>query len=142
MALPQPDLNFWAVLVAALCNMVLGFSWYGFLFGKAWMKEMGIDKLSKKETATMKEKDKKSMWMAAGAALLTTYVMSHFVDYLEAATVSEGLQLGFWLWLGFVAPIMLGIVLWEGKSWKLYAINVSYWLVVLLIMGSILAVWQ
>lgn len=142
MALPTPDINYFAVLLAAVSNMVLGFVWYGHLFMKAWTKEMGIDKLSRKEVSAMKEKGRKSMWMASCAALLTAFVFAHFVDYMQATTVMAGLELGFWLWLGFIAPIMLGIVLWENKSWKLYAINAGYWLTVLLIMGAILAVWQ
>jgi hypothetical protein len=34
--------NYFAVLVAAGANMGIGFLWYGPVFGKAWMHEMGI----------------------------------------------------------------------------------------------------
>ena len=138
----EVSVNYWAVLVAAIANMVLGFVWYGPVFGKIWMQTCGFDKLSKKELSAMKEKGKKSMWIAAAGALVIGYVMSHFVDYVGATTVVAGMQLGFWLWLGFIAPITIGMVLWEGKPWKLYFIIAGYWLVSMLVMGSILALWQ
>ena len=34
-------INYLAVLAAAVSNMVLGFLWYGPLFGKTWSKLMG-----------------------------------------------------------------------------------------------------
>lgn len=48
---------------------------------------------------------------------------------------------GFWNWLGFVAPVTLGAVLWEGKHWKLWFLNNGYYLVTLLLMGAVLALW-
>ncbi|MBI3341870.1 DUF1761 domain-containing protein, partial [Candidatus Curtissbacteria bacterium] len=35
------QINYMAVVAAAVVNMVLGFLWYGPLFGKPWMKMMG-----------------------------------------------------------------------------------------------------
>ena len=52
-----------------------------------------------------------------------------------------GMQAGFWVWLGFIATTMIGIVLWEIKPVKLYLLIVAYYLISLLVMGSILALW-
>jgi hypothetical protein len=41
-------------------------------------------------------------------------------------------------WLGFIATTSLGMVLWEGKSWKLYAINIGYYFVTFIIGGLFL----
>lgn len=51
-------------------------------------------------------------------------------------------MVGFWNWLGFVAPVTLGGVLWEGKPWKLWGLNNGYQLLSLLVMGVILALWR
>lgn len=51
------------------------------------------------------------------------------------------MQAGFWAWLGFVATIMLGMTLWEGKPFRLYLLNAGYQLLNLLVMGAILAAW-
>src|SRR3989338_618967 len=136
----QPVINYLAVFVAAIASMVLGFLWFGPLFGKQWTSLMGFDKKK------MEEMKKKGMppqtWalMIIGT-LVTSYVLAHFVDYLDATTFAGALQAGFWIWLGFFASVMLGMVLWEGKPWKLYYLVVAYNLVNLLVMASILALW-
>ena len=45
------------------------------------------------------------------------------------------------MWLGFIAPVTLGSVLWEMKSWKLWILNNAYYLVVLVVMGLIFTLW-
>ena len=96
---------------------------------------------SQKELPKMKAKAKKSYAINFIATLVMVYVLAHFVDYAGATTIAGGVQAAFWVWLGFVATVQLGSVLWESKPWQLYFINVSYHLVTLLIMGVILAVW-
>lgn len=136
-------INYLAVLAAAIANMALGFLWYGLLFNKPWVTLMGW---TPEETETAKAKGKRSYALAALGSLVMAYVLAHSLvfatAYLHAEGVSAGLTAGFWNWLGFVAPVTLGIVLWEGKPWKLWLLNTSYWLVSLLIMGVILALWR
>ncbi len=67
-------------------------------------------------------------------------VVIHECADSQATTAMEGMMVGFWAWLGFVATIMLGKVIWEMTPVKLYGINVAYYLVSLLLMGAILAV--
>lgn len=134
------DLNLWTVLVAGLVQMVLGALWYSpAFFGKMWMHYMGL-------TAEHMEKHKKDMWSKYAlnflAALLMSYILAHFVYYTESRTFSDGMQTGFWLWLGFIATTFLGSLLWEMKKVQLYYINVGYYLVTLLLTGGLLAVWQ
>ena len=137
--LQQVDVNYLAVLAAAIASMIVGFIWYGPLFGKMWMQSMKMD--NKK----MQEAKKKGMGKTYILAFLTTlimsYVLAHFVDYVEAKTVMDGIILGFWLWIGFLATTQIGSVLWEGKPVKLYLINTLHYLVALAVMAAILAVW-
>ncbi|MCR4312064.1 MAG: DUF1761 domain-containing protein [Candidatus Uhrbacteria bacterium] len=74
--------------------------------------------------------------------LIMAYVLAHFIEYAGASTAKEGAEGGFWSWLGFIAPVTLGTVLWGGKSWKLWAINNGHYLVALLVMGAIIAGWK
>ncbi len=133
-------LNYGAIVVAALFHMVLGWAWYSVLFGKAWMKLMKID-VKKVEKAQKKGMGKSYMIMSV-AALLMSYILAHFIKYTGSVTAIEGLQAGFWLWLGFIATVMVNSVLWEERPWKLYLLNVVYYLVSLLGMGVILASWR
>ena len=138
-----PPVNLLAVLVAALASMVLGFLWYGPLFGKPWMALMGFSKDSM-------DKDKaKGMTMnyvlMAVGSLVMAYVLSHVTSfamaYMQVSGYMAGLSSGFWTWLGFIAPVAMGAQLWEGKPWKLYPITAGYYLVSLMVMGAILASW-
>lgn len=136
--------NYLAVFVVAILSMVIGALWYGPLFGKQWMKEMGWSK----------EKIGKKMGGGAGmsyvamfiGALFMSYILAHaqiFASaYLKVTGVPSGLMTGFFNWLGFVAPVTLSSVLWEGKSKKLWLLNNGYYIVTLLAMGTLLAIWK
>jgi hypothetical protein len=39
----EMHINWVAILVAVVANVILGFIWYTPLFGKAWAKELGFD---------------------------------------------------------------------------------------------------
>ncbi len=139
--------NYLAVLASAVFMMVLGGLWYGPLFGKKWIALMGFDQ---QKVADMQAQGMGAMWksyalMALGA-LIMSYVLAHGLifgnAYLGTSGVSGGLQGAFWYWLGFVVPVSMGSVLWEGKSWTLWTINAGYYLVGMLIIGSILSVWM
>lgn len=137
-------INYGAVVVAALANVVLGFLWYGPLFGKTWIRMMGFTRESM-EAAKARGMGKSYLLMTIGA-LVMSYVMAHSVEfgssYLNMTGAWAGAQAGFWNWLGFIAPITLGTVLWEGKPWKLWVLNAGYYLVALLVMGAILGIWK
>ena len=137
--LPQASINYLAVLAAAVVSIILGFLWYGPLFGKQWMQLMGITNKQMKE-AGQKGMSKTYSIMVV-STLLTSYILAHFVDYMQASSMIDGIMLGFWIWLGFIATVQIGSVLWEQKPVKLYFINTLHTLVNLAVMGAILAVW-
>ncbi len=142
MALP---INLLAVLVSAVVAFVLGMLWFGPLFGKVWTKELGFTMPSKEEMKKMQGAMMKSYALVFLGAIVMAFVLAHNVlfgsAYLSMDGIASGLQAGFWNWLGFVAVPLMGSVLWEGRSWKFYGITAGYYLVDLLIMGSILASW-
>ena len=135
----QPDINYLAVLVSAIAAMVIGALWYSpLLFGKKWMELMGVK--PDMNNPEMKKKAQRGYVIMFLAVLLMAYVLAHFVDYAGATDWMGGLQLGFWVWLGFNAPVMIGSVLWENKPFSLYLINTGYYLVSFVVMAVILAV--
>ena len=137
------QVNYFAVLVAAISSMVVGFVWYGVLFKKKWMELMGYTSDS---MSGMKMTANKAYAIQFVASLIMAYVLSRSITfasaYLNMAGDSAGLMVGFWSWLGFIVPVSLGIVLWENKSWSLWLINASNYLVSLLVMGCILGWWM
>lgn len=121
------EINLLAVLLAAVASMVVGFAWYSpMLFGKPWMKLMGI------KSADMKSAQKKMMPMYGLSflgALLMAFVLSQFGATLMTA---------FWAWVGFVMPVQMTDVIFGSKKWMLFAINTGYQLTSLIVMGVVL----
>lgn len=121
------EVTLFPIIGAGIFAMVLGFVWYHpKVFGGAWVRLAGI-------TPESVERGKKRMPVMAGigilASMLAAYVMNYFGVAWGVNDIIGAVELGFWCWFGFVAPTMLGIVLWEQKSFSLYLINALYWLV-------------
>jgi hypothetical protein len=89
----------------------------------------------------MKLSPKQAMGIGFIAALVMAYVLAHFVKYAAATTIADSSMLAFWLWLGFLMPLTLGSFIWEGKPFKLFVLNAAHWLIGLIIMAAILALW-
>ena len=134
------SINYVAVVIAAVASTVIGTAWYSMLFGKMWMHAMGITK------ERMEGMKKHGMGKLYGinfvATLVMAYVLAHFVAVWNTVDMSGAIQLAFWTWLGFIATVMVGSILWENKPVKLYYINVSFQLVSLSAMAIILTLWK
>ena len=109
------------------------------LFGNTWMKLVGI---KPSDVAKGKKEMPKSAVLGLLAALVMTFILAQVIGFMGARTLVDGLLAGFWMWLGFIVTVLAGLVLWEGKPFKLYAINVGYYLVALLISSAILTFWK
>lgn len=144
-----------AIAASVVSNMVLGFLWYGPLFGKAWAKEMGMDMSNKPPAKEMY----KAMGLMAIGAFLIAYCLAYNVEAwrsvmgaslaagqmpgMQASQIPMVLAINSALWttIGYFVPVILNQVAFEGKSWKLFFINAGYYLVALAIMSSIMAYW-
>jgi hypothetical protein len=137
--------NYLVVFAAAVSNMVVGFLWYGPLLGKKWAALMGWGSMSAEQVAAKKKMATSSYAISFVGALVMAYVLAHvifFANVYATGGLHSGLASGFIMWLGFVAPVTIGSVVWDGKPWMLWAINSGYYLAALLVMGAILGYWQ
>ncbi len=138
-------INWWAILVTTLISFILGFLWFGPIFGKAWMKTLGLT-MPETITPEMKKGMIKGYIIVAIGALIMNFVLLHNltfgIQYLGFGGIAAGLQGAFWNWLGFVAPATIGSYLWESRPFKHWVITAGYYLVALLINGMILASWM
>lgn len=138
--MPIAVINYLAVLVAAASSMVIGFVWYHpAVFGKQWMKAMGKSESQLKKEAASKPYMYPAMFVAS---LVMSYVLAHIVFYTESVTFMDGALAGFWAWLGFVVTTAFTDVLFENKSQQLYMLKIGFYLVTMVVMGGILAMWM
>ncbi len=137
MSIASFSVNTIGVLAAAVASFIIGMFWYSpKVFGETWAK------LSKIKMNGKKKGMAKMMILNLIGTIITAYIFAIIVRMATAVTILDGVQLGIIIWLGFfISTTLLNSVLWEGKSWKLYALNGAYWLVNLIVMGIILSLW-
>jgi hypothetical protein len=132
------SLNFWAILVSGLFLWFLGAVWYSPpVFAKSWMAMLGIKKGESNKNSLLA-----GMISSSIGDLILAFALAHFVFWSGADSFGWGALIGFIVWLGFFAAPNFPQGLYENRPFKLFAINNGYWLVGLLIVGGILAIWR
>lgn len=137
-------INYLAVLVCGIVAMVVGFVWYGPLFGKAWMQIMGAENMTSEQKETMKS----NMWAMYALqfvlSLLTAGVLAYHISQWTGDTTALGIALC--TWFGFVMTTTAGASLWSGKpkkiAWKMFFISAGAQLVTFIVFGLILGAWK
>lgn len=130
------ELNYLAIVAAALSTFLLGGLWYSpAVFGKAWMRENGFTEESMKNANMVK-----IFGLAFLLALISAVNLAMFIG--NTATMTEGVLYGFAAGFGWVATFVGTHYLFERKSFKLFLINAGYSVVALTIMGLIIAAWK
>ena len=134
MALDFTNLNWVAVVAAAVAGVVIGFIWYmPQVFGRRWAAESGQE-LPEGMSGV-------GMSMLVGTIvvpLVVAYALAVLMKGLGAASIVDGLVVGLVVWLGFAAAPAVNNVLYEKRSWMYWAIGVGFALVSLLAMGAII----
>jgi len=127
------DLNLLAVFVAGVAHMVTGLIWYTpRLFGNAWAELTGKDLKPARQ------------WLVAGIIghQVIALALAVIVCLADATTVAGGIAVAALVWLGFVATLEVGELIWEKIPFRLFLIRIGNHLVALGIAGAILAVWR
>ena len=129
------EVNIYAIIAATIVNIILGMFWYSPKFlGTLWAQEHQFD-LAKLQATPLHYVG------AILVSLVTASVFSLLIHGFHVFTLGEGLKFGFFIWLGFIATTHFSGVIWAGKPWKSYLIDVGFQFVSLLLMGAILSIW-
>lgn len=129
--------NYWAVLVCAIASMVIGSIWFGPMFGKMYISLMGMDKMSPEQQAQAKKGMVLTYVWQFVASLVMFYVLARFVVGLGQLSVTGGVMVALWAWIGFIVPMKLGDALWGGKM-QLFWLGVGNSLVTMVVCGAII----
>lgn len=140
-------MNYLAVAAAVVASFLFGWLWYGPLFGKKWASLMNMPADRKPEPGVML----RGMALMILGTFLTAWVLVYIVEVsrpsvwgaaADAASYMYGFFAGFFTWLGFYVPMLLGTVAWEGRSWSLFGLNAAYHFANLQLIAMILAYWR
>jgi len=137
------EVNWLAVVLAAVSSMVVGSVWYlPSVFGKSWM-QMTKSKMGKDANPAQ------MAWMYGSvfvASLVTAFVLAHVTflahNYFDNSLLQDALSTGFWLWLGLTAARFYVHDTFEGRRKKLTVINAMHELVTVLVMATIIGLMK
>ena len=141
------DLNYLIVLAVAVAGFLLSWLWYSpFLFGKAWMKEMGLTKAD-----CQKMPKSKGLRMMGGGFLLTilsTAVLAVLITEHQMLITGHpslgavgGAKVGLFVGAGLVA-VRDGVNhIFSMKSLKLFCIIAGHDIVLCTVQVSLLGQW-
>ena len=131
------------IIIAVIVSMILGFIWYGPLFGKVWGNIIGVDV----EVAKNDPKTKKRMPLLVATnmafSLLTVFMLAVIFTRLNVADIHTGIRISFFLFLGFIFPLIGTSALWSGKprrlAWEMFFVMMGYQLIMFVFYGIILS---
>jgi hypothetical protein len=130
------DVNWWVIIVATFAMFVIGMLWYGPVFGKTWFKLTGFNPEEKPKNAGTK------MLINFFSNFVLVWAVAVLVSNFGITTFGMSLCLASFVWGAIELVSSTGSVLWEKYSAKLFAFNMSYSLVSLIIITLILSNWQ
>jgi hypothetical protein len=129
------QVNWIAVVLGAVFSMLLGFLWYGPLFGKLWLRSIGKKQEELSSNAGM-------YVLGFLGALVSAYVLAVLVGALGITVWWRGAVLGavVSVGIGSMAALVNGIFhRIPGVAWLLFAV---YQLVLNAAEGLVFAVWR
>lgn len=131
-------------LAGAVASMIVGFVWYGPLFGKKWGKVMDMkmpENLTKSEMMAMQKQMIPHYALNFVVSFVQYYALGFFAALIGGLTISGALLYAVFVWVGFTMPIQAGAAIWSGKSkkdsWTMFGLTAGYQLIALLI-GSVI----
>jgi hypothetical protein len=130
------NINYLAVLVAAVSNFILGGLWYSkALLGKPWMEASGMTEEKAREANMLRV-----FGVAFVLELIAAFVLAIFMG--SGSGLHFGALAGFHVGLFWVGGGLGVIYLFEQRPFKLWLVNAGYMTVAFTIMGAILGVWS
>lgn len=127
------DVNWIAVVAAAISGFVVGGIWYGPIMGKRWLVAVGL---------TEDEIKSSPMGLIYGGAfafsLLASWTLAHtFASYAIELGFAAKVMTAFGVALGFIVPALGTNYLFSQKGKSLFFIDATYWLLFYLAMGFV-----
>lgn len=105
-------MNVFAIITCVILSMIVGAIWYGPLFGKKWMKIIGVDPGNKSAVKKMQSSAGPLYGIQFFVTLFEVCILALFIEY----TQQSGILVALLAWAGFVIPSFVGALLWNNQS--------------------------
>ena len=134
-----PNINWLAILVAAILRLAVGSIWFSpIAFVKPWQALTGVTPESMQRGLV------RAIVIDLILSLIMAFVLYHAVMYATsmAPNIWSGAAVGFLNWLGFVVATHLPLWAYENRSFKLISIGTGSNLVSIVLMGALFGLWH
>ena len=149
----EPQMNFMAILVAAIIPMIMGFLYYHpAVFGKAWMNANGFTKEGMGNgpkpafyLLALVLSFFLAMWMWAwttGVGGVEQMQVKDPVDGHSYVTFKHGLAHGLIFGLFIMLPVFGTMAIFEKRKFSWAFVNWGYWTITAILMCGILSAWR
>lgn len=137
------EINYLAVLICGVLSMVVGYVWYGPLFGKKWLEIIGVNV----NDMARREEMQKGVWkLYLTQFTLTLFQVYVLARYIVFAPDTSGLSTALCIWAAFIMPTVAGASMWNNDSakvsWTKFLIQAGYQLVIFAIFGLVFHFWK
>ncbi len=145
-----PEINWLAILVAGLIPSIVGFIYYGPVFGKQWLSSLG-----KTEAEMEPSNPAVTYGLATLTSLLLAFSMNALIQFLHRDlndagelvfsshnTFGHGAMHGAFMCIFVALPPLISMALYHKMPGKTILMNVVFWILCFAIMGGILDVWK
>lgn len=135
-----PEINLWAVLLATLASMAVGFVWYmPKVFGDYWQRAANVSTAGDPKAAT------KPILIALVASFATALVLAGSAaisqHFYGGNFLANTLVTALILWFGFTAARFITHDAFEGRPVGLTVLNCAHELATLLVMGLVIGLF-
>ena len=130
------EINYLAVIVAALAHMAIGFLWYGPLFGETWIRSIG------KTREEIAGGGNVPYVVSTLSTLVMAFALALLLTLPDQVNVVTGIVFGLLAAVGFIAPAVATGAVFESRPWTVTLLTIGYEGVSLLVMGAILGAWR
>jgi len=129
------DLNYWAIVLAAVSAFVLGGLWYSVLFQRSWQRAAGL--------SDEQVKGGNKALIFGGSLVLSLIAAFVFAIFLgPKPSLGLGLGAGFSAGLCWVAASFGINYLFERRNARLFLVNGGYHTLQFTLYGLILGLWH
>ena len=131
-------INHLAVLVAVVLQFVLGFLWYGPLFGEAWMGMVGLDQATIEADPAGAEE-----WITnTVTAVVSMYVLAWLFTRINVTSLVQGLLIGLLIGFSFVLLSIMTSGMFAKDPYGLAWITGGFTTIGLAVGGAVLGAWK
>ena len=134
----QLKINHLAILVSVVLLTVLGFLWYGPLFGDSWMEMVGLDRATVEANPPGAK-----VWITnLVATVLPLYALAWLFTKINVSSALQGAGIGLMIGFAFVLLSDMTSNMFAQRPYELSWITGGFSAVSLAIAGAVLGAWR